>query len=152
MFNVHSMVLLQGCAGRNGGWHSARVPAGGEGEKERLWGPLLQLDGGDSMPVRGCHYQVCQLCSVLGPSVDLGLCLARKGASPFLYLQVLSGENLLALAATPTRLFVFLGGPGLKGLFSGYASRSLGKTNLDICLHFKHSMYDLFAMRNRRVK
>lgn len=98
-------------------------------KKERLWGPLLQLDGGDSMPVRGCHYQVCQLCSVLGPSVDLGLCLARKGAPPFLYLQVLSGENLLALAATPTRLFVFLGGPGLKGLFSGYASRSLGKTS-----------------------
>ena len=32
-FNVPCMVLLQGCAGRNGGWHSARVPAGGEGEK-----------------------------------------------------------------------------------------------------------------------
>lgn len=48
-----------------------------------------------------------------------------------MYLQVLSGENLLVLAATPTRLFLFLGGPGLKGLFSGYASRSLGKTSTE---------------------
>jgi hypothetical protein len=41
-------------------------------------------------------------------------------------VQVLSGESLLALVTTPSRLYVFLGGPGLTGLFSGYASRSVG--------------------------
>ena len=30
------------------------------------------------------------------------------------------------LVATPGRLYVFLGGPGLQGAFSGYSSRSLG--------------------------
>jgi hypothetical protein len=30
------------------------------------------------------------------------------------------------LVATPGRLYVFLGGPGLQGAVSGYSSRSLG--------------------------
>ena len=41
-------------------------------------------------------------------------------------VQILSGESLLALVTTPSRLYVFLGGPGLTGSFSGYASRSVG--------------------------
>ena len=39
---------------------------------------------------------------------------------------MLTGESLLALVATPSRLYVFIGGPGLAGLFAGYASRSVG--------------------------
>lgn len=34
------------------------------------------------------------------------------------------------LVATPGRLYVFLGGPGLQGAFSGYSSRSLGISRL----------------------
>ena len=41
-------------------------------------------------------------------------------------MQVLSGESFLTLVSTPSRMYVFLGGPGLTGLFSGYASRSVG--------------------------
>ena len=44
--------------------------------------------------------------------------------------QVSEGEGVLALVATPGRLYVFLGGPGLQGAFSGYSSRSLGASNL----------------------
>ena len=29
-------------------------------KKERLWAPLLQLDGGDTAPLRACHQQVPQ--------------------------------------------------------------------------------------------
>ncbi len=31
-------------------------------KRERLWAPLLQLDGSDANPVRGCHQQVCSPC------------------------------------------------------------------------------------------
>jgi hypothetical protein len=40
--------------------------------------------------------------------------------------QVSEGDAALVLIATPGRLYVFLGGPGLQGAFSGYSSRSLG--------------------------
>jgi len=44
------------------------------------------------------------------------------------------------VVTTPGRLYVFLGGPGLQGAFSGYSSRSLGAllawgASLNTCAH-----------------
>lgn len=44
-------------------------------------------------------------------------------------VQVGDGDAALVLVATPGRLCVFLGGPGLQGAFSGYSSRSLGEAD-----------------------
>ena len=57
-------------------------------------------------------------------------------------MQALSGDSLLVIVTTPSQLYVFLGGPGLTGLFAGYGSRSLGafagnlvfsRTSADAC-------------------
>ena len=45
---------------------------------------------------------------------------------PVMAVQVTAGDAALAVVATAARLYIFLGGPGLNGAFSGYASRALG--------------------------
>lgn len=57
--------------------------------------------------------------------------------SELLSTKVTAGDAALALVATAARLYVFLGGPGLQGAFSGYASRAFG-------VHHPHGGYSSF--------
>jgi len=70
------LVLLTICVPRDmlvgtegGALHVLRVEE--KEKRERTWAPLLQLDGTDTNPVRGCHQQVgppwqpCRACAAL---------------------------------------------------------------------------------------
>ena len=46
--------MLVGTEG--GALHALRLDE--KEKRERLWAPLLQLEGSDSSPIRGCHQQV----------------------------------------------------------------------------------------------
>ncbi len=88
-----------------------------------------------SVPTAGVmpNPQPCQ-CQHLATACS-SACLAEDHSEAILptdishttHRQIGAGEAALVLVATPGRLYVFLGGPGLQGAFSGYSSRSFGE-------------------------
>ena len=87
-----STVLRDVLVGTEGGaLHALRLEE--KEKRERTWAPLLQLDGTDGNPVRGCHQQVSKQSQTSWRSLCVLVLLARSCVPALSYSRAFSLLN-----------------------------------------------------------